>query len=181
MMVSAAIVGLLLMGARQMMLRAQQSNLLEGLRKNSVETSQELTRRLNHYYKRHTAKTLVAPNRLILTLPSGQVVIETVCLPNDIPYQAPDALLNRCVQCPSGQRQVVRIVANNRTQIMPSATQKHDMPSAASVCFKNGSDPDEMELIMEILVVEPIKKTEKKVSKTESFLIKDSSHFSSFE
>ncbi len=180
-LVSVAILGLIVLGTRQMMLRAQQSNQTEALRKNSVEVSQELTRRLNHYYKRHTAKTLLAPNRLALTLPSGQVVIETACLANDIPFQAPDALLNRCVQCPSSQRQVVRITANNRTQILPGATQKPDMPSAASVCFKNGTDPDEIELIMEILVVDPIKKTDKKVSKSESFLIKDTSHFSSFE
>jgi len=181
MLISVAIAGLIALGARQMMLRAQEGSLRDGLRKNHAEISQELTRRLNHYYKRHTAKTLPAPNRLLMTLPSGPVVIETVCVKNEMPYQFPDALLNRCVKCRSNQRQVVRILANNTTQIMPSATQKTDMPAAASVCFKAGSDPDEIEMIVELLVVDPINKTEKKVSKFESFLIKDSTQFSSFE
>lgn len=181
MLVGVAIAGLIAMGARQMMLRAQEGSLREGLRKNHAEISQELTRRLNHYYKRHTAKTLPAPNKLLMTLPSGPVVIETVCVKNDLSYQSPETLLNRCVKCGANQRQVVRILANNATQTMPSALQKPDMPSAASVCFKAGSDPDEIEMIVELLVVDPINKTEKKVSKFESFLIKDSTQFSSFE
>ncbi|HYX34801.1 MAG TPA: prepilin-type N-terminal cleavage/methylation domain-containing protein [Oligoflexus sp.] len=181
MLIAVALLGLIGMGVRQMMLRAQQSSMRDNLRKNHADVSQELSGRLNHYFKRHTARTVSAPNQLSLTLPSGVVVIETICVKNDLAFQAPDALLNRCKKCDSSQRQVTRIQAKDKTQLIPSGTQKPDMPAAASVCFKNGSDPDEVEIITELLVVDPITRTDKKVSKFESLLIKDASSFTSFE
>jgi hypothetical protein len=116
-----------------------------------------------------------------MTLPSGQVVVETLCMKNDLDWQAPGALLNRCVKCRNTERPVIRIRDAGATHIFPSPQQKPDQPAAASICFKNGSDPSEVEMIVEMLVVDPINRTDKKVSKFESFLIKDSSTFTSFE
>lgn len=181
MLVAIVIFGMIAFGIRNMMLRAQENNVREGLRKSHAEMSQDLTRRLNHYFKRHTAQSVTAPHRLVMTLPSGQVVVETVCVKNELSWQAPGALLNRCVKCGSSERPVIRIQDIGTTHVFPGQEQKPDRPAAASVCFKNGSDPSEVEMIVEMLVVDPVKKSEKKVSKFESFLIKDSSKFTSFE
>ncbi len=181
MLVAIVIFGMIAIGIRNMMLRAQENNVRESLRKTHAEMSQEITRRLNHYFKRHTTQTVTGPHRLVMTLPSGQVVVETVCVKNELSYQAPGTLLNRCVKCGSTERPVIQIRDLGTTHVFPGREQKPDRPAAASVCFKNGTDPSEVEMIVEILVVDPIAKSEKKVSKFESFLIKDSSKFTSFE
>jgi hypothetical protein len=182
MLVAIVVMGLILLGARNMMLRAQESSMREGLRKTHAEMSQDLTRRLNHHFKRQTSKTVTAPHRLVMTLPSGQVSVETLCVDNQLDWQAHDNLLNRCMKCSRSQRPVIRMrEATGVTHIIPGAEQKTDRPAAASICFKNGADPNEVEIVVEILVVDPVNRSEKKVSKFESFLIKDSSKFTSFE
>ncbi|WP_176737101.1 PulJ/GspJ family protein [Oligoflexus tunisiensis] len=181
MLVGIVIMGFIALGARHMMLRAHEGTLREGLRKNHAELSQELTRRLNYYFKRHTSRMLAAPHRLVMTLPSGQVVVETACVKNEIDYQAHENLLNRCVTCKSTERPVIRIQAQGAPIVIPGLKQKPDLPAAASICFRNGADPDEVEVITEQLVVDPINRQDRKVSKSESFLIKDSSKLTSFE
>lgn len=181
MLVALAIFGIIALGARTMMLRAQESSLREGLRKNHAEQSQDLTRRLNHHFKRHTTYTIAAPHRLVMTLPSGQVVVETFCQKNELDWQASGNVLDRCVKCGDAQHPVIRIRDGGATQMFPGAQQKPDRPAAASICFASGSDPNEVAIVVEMLVVDPVTRSEKKVSKVESFLIKDSSAFTSFE
>jgi prepilin-type N-terminal cleavage/methylation domain-containing protein len=181
MLVAMAILGLITLGARQMLVRSQESSLREGLRQTQADMSQDLTRLLNHHYKRHTAKNVTAPHRLVMALPSGQVIVETICMKNDLDWQAPGTLLNRCVKCPGSERPVIRVRDLKTTKLFPGDSQKPDRPAAASICFQNGSDPSEVGIIVEMLVVDPVNRTEKKVSKFDSFLIKDSSTFTSFE
>lgn len=181
MLVALAIFGLIALGARTMLLRAQEGSTREALRKNHAEMSQEITRRLNHHFKRQTAHTITAPNRIVMALPSSQVVVETLCVNNELDWQASGTLLNRCTKCGEKQRPVIRIQDAAGVRIFPSSPQKPDRPAAASVCFANGADPSEVALTIEMLVVDPVNRKEKKVSKVESFLIKDSSSFTSFE
>jgi prepilin-type N-terminal cleavage/methylation domain-containing protein len=181
MMVALAIFGLIALGARTMMLRAQEGSMREALRKNHAEMSQDLARRLNHHFKRQTAHTIPAANRLVMTLPSGQVVVETLCMKNEIDWQASGTLLNRCIKCGETQHPVIRIQDATAVRFFPGNQQKPDRPGAASIFFANGSDPNEVALTVEMLVVDPVNRKERKVSKVESFLIKDSSSFTSFE
>jgi hypothetical protein len=116
-----------------------------------------------------------------MALPSGQVVVETICMKNELDWQAPGTMLNRCVKCTQSERPVIRIRDLKTTKFFPGDSQKPDRPAAASICFKNGSDPSEVEIIVEMMVVDPVNRTEKKVSKFDSFLIRDSSQFTSFE
>lgn len=181
MMVALAVFGLIALGTRTMLLRAQEGSMREGLRKNHAEMSQDLTRRLNYHFKRQTAYTITAPNRMVMTLPSGKVVVETLCVKNEIDWQASGTLLNRCTKCGETQHPVIRIQDANAIRLFPGGEQKPDRPAAASICFGNGSDPSEVATTVEMLVVDPVNRKEKKVSKVESFLIKDSSSFTSFE
>ncbi|HET9239488.1 MAG TPA: prepilin-type N-terminal cleavage/methylation domain-containing protein [Oligoflexus sp.] len=181
MLVALAIFGLIALGTRTMLLRAQEGSVREGLRKNHAEMSQDLARRLNHHFKRQTAHTITAANRLVMMLPSGRVVVETLCVKNEIDWQASEALLNRCIKCGETQHPVIRIQDPAGARMFPAGQQKPDRPAAASICFGNGSDPNEVATTVEMLVVDPVNRKEKKVSKVESFLIKDSSSFTSFE
>jgi prepilin-type N-terminal cleavage/methylation domain-containing protein len=181
MMVALAVFGLIALGTRSMLLRAQEGSMREGLRKNHAEQSQDLTRRLNHHFKRQTSHAIPAANRLVMTLPSGQVVVETLCVKNEIDWQASGTLLNRCTKCGEDQHPVIRIQDAAAVRFFPGNQQKPDRPAAASICFTSGSDPNEVAMTVEMLVVDPVNRQDKKVSKVESFLIKDSSSFTSFE
>ncbi len=180
-LVAIGIFGMIAWGVQNISLRSQENTVRETLRKTQADLTQDLTRRLNHHFKRHTAKVIPGPNRLVLTLPSGKVEIETVCLKNELDWQAPGNLLNRCTKCRQSERPVIRIQERANTHIFPGREQKPDRPAAASICFKNGSDPNEVEMVVEILAVDPVKRIEKKVSKFESFLIKDLTTVTSFE
>lgn len=175
------LLGIILLGVRQLLDGAQKTAARDTLRAAHVELSRDLTLIINHLYRRHSTHNLTGSHRLTMNMPSGQVVIETVCLKNELSWQAPEDLLKRCMTCKKSERQVIRIKDLVKTRFFPAENQRPDLPAAASICFKNGADPGEVEMIVETLVVDPVNRSEKKVSKFQGFLVKGNNKITSFE
>ncbi len=175
------ILGLLGLGMSNILLRAKESSSREELRKNQEDIQRELIRRLRHHFERHSSKIMPAPHRLTMSTPRGEVIVETICVDNNLDWQTADNLMKSCVKCKPSQHPVIRIKEPNQTLYFPGQLQKAELPAAVSICFKKTSDPNEVGIEVATLMIDPITHQAKRVNSFETYLVKDASNFTFYE